>query len=524
MPKTIADGVVLVWAGAVMVYLLILAGSLAYHRKKPFLAARGARFLVVMCLAAVLHIVTAIVGHQHADSLEDVERMSCVLWGYWLPYAAVGIWFSSQYLQVMTYIAMLSYSLTWIGTRRVLFVRPFVAVFILAPPVLISIATTASPTAARIDPVTGECTSALAAKMAIAVWLLLCVAGLAVSLSLFRRTLSRDAMREMPRQWAVLIVSVGAAATQAYVVVVASTGFDDVANRVLATASISTMYAAAMSVLASRPLWKVLTSDQRYARMQETQLAETQQTVVSILRLMECAKPSRDTRLIVADFLLACSDPKCSRMDRGSEGITHPMRIVAFYAAMDTWVQRNLGDAYNHEQIPYGRRDRDGFPPLISTDITRTARDIMRQNFPARFGGDGSCDSDAVGPLNVPHDLAEAAQSIIASTSIANEPEVSIFRELMWWCIEILDAFFGKDYLNAWILQRPIYVHEQGVRMAIIHVRQQEAASRLAEGGVKVEPATGPGLGLGPSPDTDSDPEPDAEDCAIELESAGDEI
>jgi hypothetical protein len=102
MGKTVYDMVVIVGSVIVIAHLAILTVGLFCARKRSFLAARGAYFIMVMCTVAIFHIIAVTVTDQHDAVLEAAERLSCVLWGYWCPYIAVGAWLTAKYLQVFT--------------------------------------------------------------------------------------------------------------------------------------------------------------------------------------------------------------------------------------------------------------------------------------------------------------------------------------------------------------------------------------------------------------------------------------
>ena len=109
MAETVCDTDAIVWHTVVIVgsviaiaYLAILTVGLFCARKRPFLAARGAYFIMFMCMVAIIHIIAVTVTIQHDAVLEAVERLSCVLWGDWLPYIAVGASLTAKYLQVFT--------------------------------------------------------------------------------------------------------------------------------------------------------------------------------------------------------------------------------------------------------------------------------------------------------------------------------------------------------------------------------------------------------------------------------------
>lgn len=503
MAKTGYDAFAIVWSVAVIAYLGILTVGLFCARKRPFLAMRGARFMMAMCCAAIVHVAAATVAHQHSKELEAVERLSCVLWGYWLPYLAVGVWFSAQFLQVLSYAAMLALSVSRAGTRRVIFSRPFVAVVTMTPPVIIAVVVSASPDVSRVDAETGACQSKIGAKVAVAVWIAVCVVALAVGLAWSHRIIARDASREMPRQWTVLAVAVAMSVMQVLVVVVAAGGFDDVVNRVVATLTIDMLYVVAMSVLAARPLWKVLRRDATYEFVEAEKLRAVHQQLGSVLTLMDhtADAPVPEVELIIADFLLFCSEPGRERMVRHDNKETHPSRLVNLYVAADAWTRRRRAATAHmrpksHVAPLYGRKATGGFPPLRSEDITRTAANVVSGFFDPPYG-ESTSEVETTGELLMPRKMAKAVATAVELARPRGEEPSDTFREVLWWVLETLDAYFGEMYMTEHIMHRAVWLSEK-VRNVINAVANAESLARLQTGGVifdSVPPRldTGPG-------------------------------
>ena len=499
------DVVAVVYAAASIVALLVFFGAIVRVRDLPYMAARGSRFIAAMCLAGVVHIAVSVVSHQHIGALVALERLSCVTWGYWLPYTAVGAWFTCQYLQILTYTSILSHRMTEDSTRRLLRVRPVIAVATMAPPMAIALLVSVSPTAVRVDPRTATCTSEIWAKMSITTWVLLCIVALSASLIWLKHSLSRDAVSELPRQSVVLVVSVLAAAAQVYVIAIASRGLDDEVNRVLATITIATMYTVSASVLALRPLWKIVVrGSTEYDRVETQKLITLQQPVHSVITLLErsSAAPNRELRKLVADFIVYCANPLMPRMDRGSVcQPTHPMGITALYVSADAWTRNALGDSYDYVATPYGARKSGGFPPLFSDDIKRTANNICDTFFEFPHGHHAGERSDT-GPLGVPEHIV---QDIVGR----DVHDGTLFRELLWWCLGVLDEYYGDEYLTAMIMRRPVYIENHGVRIALVDVLTHESQLRLHHGGVHF-PAARAGVMGAFSSDDDADAPADA--------------
>jgi hypothetical protein len=490
MAKTGYDAFAIVWSVAVVAYLGILTVGLFCARERPFLAMRGARFMMAMCCAAIVHVVAATVAHQHAEELEAVERLSCVVWGYWLPYLAVGVWFSAQFLQVLSYTAMLAQSVSRVRTRRAIFARPFVAVVTMTPPVIIAVVVSASPDASRVDAETGACTSKIGAKVAIAVWVAVCVLALAMSLAWSRIVLVRDAAREMPRQWIVLAVAVAVAVAHVLVVVVAAGGFADVVNRVVATLTIGALYAVAMSVLAARPLWKVLRRDADYEFVEAEKLRSVHQPLDSVLTLLDhtADAPAPEVELVIADFLLFCAEPGRERMVRRDKTETHPVRLVSLYTAADAWTRRRRASTA-HKRHPsylaplYGRKATGGFPPLISEDITRTAANVVSGFFDPPHGESTSA-AETAGELLMPRKMAQTVATAVDLARPRGEEPSDTFREVLWWVLETLDTYFGEMYMTDHIRRRAVWLNDEDVRNVIKAAANAESLARLQTGGV----------------------------------------
>jgi len=489
MAKTAWDGAAIVYSSAVVLYLLGLCAGLVATRRRPFMAARGARFLAIMCAAGVVHVVSATVGHRHDASMDALEELSCSLWGYWIPYVSVGVWFTALYLQVVTYTLALTRHVSFRGLARILKLRPFFGVITLLPPIIFSAIATSG--GSRAD---GACASVLALKVCIATWLVACMVVLSLSLIWFRRMVPRDAVREFPRHWIVLVACAVAVAAQVYVTVVASRGLDYVANRVLATLVIGALYTVTMSVLALRPLWKVFSGDKTYQDAEDHKLATTQQTIDSVLRMVENSydNPSRSVRIIVADFVSFCAEHTQPWCDRGHGITTHPAGLVALYVSMDAWTQRALGSANDYTASPYGRRDAGGFPPLFSQDIVRTAQEIVQFYFPPPYGtaltrnddSDESSRSGAptnYGPLCLDEGIVRRVVETMRTAEVA-----TLFQELMWWVLDTLDTFHGSRYLTVHLMRRDIYAQNVGVREVLVSLLRAESHAHLELAGVRV--------------------------------------
>ena len=504
MIEIASDAVAIAIACVAVVYLLVLMCGLISVRYKPVMAARGARFMAVMCAAGVVHIISATVAHQHSPVLVSLERMACSVWGYWLPYVGgVGVWFTAQYVQILTYSSMLTLRVNNMGLRQILFARPFVALITMLPPVLISVVVSAVPGATRVDPETDACVSDAWAKYLVAAWLGACIIALATSLVCFRRGVTRDPTREWRRQWVVLFASTGATAGQAFVVVFASQGLHSATNRFLATVIIVLLYVTTMSWLALRPLWWFLREDTVAQEAEEEKLVTTQQPVRSVLRLMENSydTPSRAIRMIISDFLQWCAEPTQERLRRKGGKQTHPRDLVQFYQALDAWTAKNLGPTYDYKKNPYGNRLMGGFAPSFTRATEQSAAEIIATYFSTPYGSapsenvqlddidaaeddegdDGEAYAVIVDPLIIPGDMMTTS---VQKSRDTPQP-VDTFRELMWWTLEVLDRHLGEKYLVQVLHGRPVYLQED-VRLAYQATLQRESHTRLQHAGVRI--------------------------------------
>ena len=490
MSIPMSDGIAVVMAGATAVYLLVLMVSLVVGRKKPFIALRGWAALALMCFGGVVHVISATVAHQHLPFLVHLETMACPLWGYWLPYVfGVGIWFTAQYNQILTYSSVFR-RITSDAQRRILNTRPFVSLALVIPPIFISIVVTAIPDVTRVDKDLGVCVSDPWAKYLIAGWLVCCLITLGISLVLFRRGVTSDPTGEWRRQWVLLVISACATGGQAFVVVFAANGLNSALNRFVATLIIVLLYVLTMSWVALRPVIWLVCGSRNKQRAEHQQLVEAQQSVESIRRVLEntAHEPTRQVRVIFADFMIWCSEMDSSvRLFCGNGCTVHPSRIVAFYQIIDFWTRTALGETYDFKKNPYGDRERGGYPPFFSKVPLQDACDIILEYFPRPYGegpkpGTSPTQNDPREALGFPDDLM---QEIKEQASHPDTPAPDMFRKLMWWCVDLLDDAYGKLYLQREFTSRRIAL-ELDIRGALVMALRREAHERMQEAGIVV--------------------------------------
>lgn len=483
--KTWLDGAAVATGLAGVVYLLVVMIFVIRMRDHAIMATHGSRFIAIMCVAGAVHIIASTVAHRHSEYLELVEVQSCVLWGYWLPYMAVGFWFACQYLQTLTYTVVLSRMFTQTGARRVIFSRPLIGTAILLPPLIINTLVSLIPNVAFVDPGTQACASQIWAKLVISFWIASCIALLAFTIVAVRRSFQNDAVREMPRQSMVLVISVAAAGAQAFVIVIAGRGLDDVANRFIATATITIMYVLAIGILAHRPLWKIRRGNDGYVQTQTFGLQSLQQPVKSVIQLLDLTaqEPKQEIRLVVSDFIDWVARFERPRMSVSrDQAPTHPSGLAALYASCDYYTYIKMKDIPEYDVDSYGNRFDGGHPPLFASDArTRTAKEIVTTFFEPPNGEHAGANSD-VGPLHIPQHIIDGVMAKCSAADTSVPPD--IFVPLLWWILSHLDAYFGDEYLATAMLRSDMFLGNKNVRLVITDVYRKQSQDRFGQAGI----------------------------------------
>ena len=463
-------GVVL-YAVLAAVFMVVLAVLFAVRRKDPLMRAHNAPMLILMAIGAAVHIMAEVVANRHTALLGVVETAACPLWGYWAPYVfGAGIFFTGLYMRLFTYTTAVSREFSAQSAASARRWRWPVALLTLFPIACIAALVTVTDGATYADYDRGTCVSKSGYKVAVGAWMSACILALLVSVALFRHGLVSDIVGEVRKQVFVGALGLIVLVAVAFVMLFAEEGLDNVANRFVATFSIATLYLWALGVLGARPLWKTFRHGSGYLQVLDDQLETISQPLTSIVVILKRAEDRSAARLLFADFIAYCSLESTPLMDRGG-GKTTP-HIAAFYGQMDYWTHRKL--------MSLGVSDVDmaQWPPLVTTDITRSHDDIIARYF-AREGA----------PTFVDVGLRAKVRDNTTRKNIADNTPVDLFAEAMWWAVETLDEYYGETYLRDGICGRDVFTSAQtpAVRVMIQQMRQSEARIRMLDAKLTVD-------------------------------------
>lgn len=482
MTGTVGDFVAVGVAALVIVYLLVLCGGLLRHRNSLVLKTQSATYMVLMCVAACVHISAAVVTHGHFDFLDALEQSSCVVWGYWLPYTSAGVWFTFLYLKLLSYIAPFSRSVTDDGVRFFAALRPGLAVITMLPPIVINTVVTAIPDVSGVDEDTGACTSIFGAKIAVSAWVTVCIFLIAGTLLWYKRH-ANDPLGQFPRQWVILAITATATIAQAVIIVFSGSALGDAIGRFGATISLVAMYALIMGILAHRPVWKATRRHASYTAMMEGVIMSQQRPIQDIMELVDNPKipVSSTVRTIVADFIVFCSE-QTAKMDRGGVFPTSGKLLVAIWMQADHWTTSHKDydpPRDDHGTALYGRYNDDAFPPLFSSGINYSASQICATWFAPPYGKrDHTNEYD--GDAHLPHTIMRRC----ARNAGAREPPVDTFRDLLWYLLRELSTYYGHDYMNRAVHNRDIWAT---IAPHIVEFRTLNSQGRLMEIGIDVD-------------------------------------
>lgn len=465
MDKAPVLDLVVVCYGIFAAFCMIILAIFAFlYRKDPIMRARNVPMTCLMCVGAAVHIISEVVANRHLNFLSAIEVTSCPLWGYWLPYVfGVGLFFVGLYLRLFTYTTAISREFSALSAMRARRLRLPVAIATLLPIVLITVLVTIAPGATFTD--SGACKSQNGYKAAVGVWLGTCIFALVLSVFVFRYGYVRDIVREARKQVFVAILGTIVFAAVVFVLIFAEDGLDRLANRAIATFSISTLYLWALGIMCGRPLWKVVRGDTSYSKIHDEQLELIEQPIESIRTVLERGEDRRAVRLLFADFLSYCKDETTPMMDLGGGKTASAQHTAALYGAMDNWTHTRpstFGD-----QV-----DADQFPPLVSNDISRTSRDILAHWF-SRPGA----------PQFVDIGMDSSLRDYTTGKHMSEGDVTNLFRRAMWWTVDRLDHFYGSHYLQTVILTRGIFssAADGSVRLLLQDLRRSEAKLRVQQ-------------------------------------------
>lgn len=495
---------VLIYASIVVVFLVASSCMLCYHRKARPLHTRNPLLMSAMAFGGSMHIVAEMITNQHAVELSWVEQLSCVFFGYWMPYAlGAGVFFTALYLRLFTYTAGVS---VWCASHesvsRARRSRVLIVLVTLAPIITVAILATVTEDATHIDSTTGQCRSAIVFKGLVAVWIVICILALMVSVVVFRRGFARDIIGEARKQCLVSIMGTVVAGAEAFVLVFAETGLDDPVNRALATFSAATLYLWSLGVLAARPLSRAACGDtEKYDPLMSKQLGTMEQPLTSVRYVLENGLDSAGAgtaRTLFADFMMYCATNKNPMALQGSDHVIFSQPAATCYSCMDYWTQRKLHeeqdrdddddsgetqeDADDGEGVSSnsgGARDsgddgdgdgdsrpgtpgRNGFPPLVSQDVVRSDENIIALYF---------------------HDLPQEdiglnpEQRADVLADIRSRRDSSKFKRAMWAVVDLLDKVYASEYLNRAIYGRDIY--SETIASFLIGIRRSKAREHL---------------------------------------------
>lgn len=454
------DIAVVCYAVTVWAFSTVLTALLIVHRNDTMIRAINSLMTLMMALGANMHIMAEIVGNRHLSVLTGLEATSCAFWGYWLPYVlGAGPFFVGLYLRLFTYTTAMSRNMDAVQASAAQKMRLPVAVITMFPIVAAAVMVSITPGATTVlrD---GSCRSERGYKLVVGGWAVACMLALVVSIVVFHRALVADVVGEVRKQVFVAIMGVVALAAAVFAVVFAEQGLGDIANRTIATFSISTLYAWALGVMAAVPVWRVLRNDVEYKQLHDQQIAKIAHPLRSVRQIIDEGNDGDAVKLIFADFLAYCSEDTTPLMDRGGGVETSPGDFVGCYSMMDAWTQnQNTTDA-----------ELEGFPPLLSGDIMRASTEVVQQYF-TRHPTDTSFID-----LRIDTSVRDGVTARFAS----DRGDILLFKDALWWIVDTLDTFYGKHYLNTAILTRGILYNSE-VRMMLRDLRLREAKKRLGQ-------------------------------------------
>ena len=464
----VLDAVVVAYAAAVCVLMVVLVVMLAVCRADPVVRAHNAPMLALMALGGLFHTASEIVGNRHAAALRAVETAACPLWGYWLPYVAgAGPFFVGLYLRLFTYTTAMTRDLSARGAARARRWRWPVALLTLFPIACVAALVTVTPGASRVDADSDACTSERGYKIAVGAWVAACVLALLTSIAVFRHGYVADVIGEIRKQVFVSAMGVVVLCAVAFVMLFAGDGLDDVANRFVATFSVATLYLWALGVMGARPLWKAVHGDAGYSRVIGDRLELASQPLDSVRGVLDHAADRGAARLLLADFIAYCGVEGRPPIRRDRSGAaTAPQAVAAFYAQIDAWTRARAGDD----------ADADGaaWPPLVCGDFRRSHGELVQKYF-------SHPDLPDFVDVGMSQDVRDAVTRVSAAGG--RDPPAGLFVPALWWTLDLLDAHYGAIYLRKDVHGRDVVTSAQNtsVRDMLVTLRRGEAQRRLAD-------------------------------------------
>lgn len=462
------DVAALIYASLVIVLLIASSFMLCYHRKARSMHTRNPLLMSAMAFGGSMHLVAEMITNQHLDVLSRVEQLSCVFFGYWMAYAlGAGVYFTALYLRLFTYTAGVS---VWCTSQesvsRARRSRLLIVLVTLGPIITVATLATVTEDATHIDSTTGQCRSAIVFKGLVAVWVVLCILALMVSIVVFRRGFARDIIGEARKQCLVSLMGTVVAGTEAFVLVFAETGLDDPINRALATFSAATLYLWSLGVLAARPLSRAVCGDAgKYDSLTSERLGTMEQPLTSMRYVIENAGDDVSTaRIVFADFILYCTTNERPKGMQGTNRVIFSQPAAACYSCMDYWTQRKLGEEDKDDDDDDSRpgTPRNGFPPLVAQDIVRSDDNIIELYFRDPPQEDIGLSQD---------------QRAFLYADIRSHGDSSKFKRAMWAVVDLLDKVYASEYLNRAIYGRDIY--SETIASFLIGIRRSKAREHL---------------------------------------------
>ncbi len=472
MGTVVFDWVVLAYAGIVAILIAVTGFLYIWYRRYRVMKARNVPMLFLMSTGAFFHIVAEMVGNRHVKELTLIEKLSCVMWGYWLPYVlGAGFFFTGLYLRLFTYTSAVSRNFTEVGARRALRLRIPIAMLTLCPIVALCVGMSLiGDEGAFVDEETGQCESHRVYKIAVGAWMSACIIVLVGSVCIFRGGFVADILGEVRKQVLVAFMGIVVMMAVVFVLVFAETGLDNVYNRVVATLSVATLYLWALGIMGMHPLWKVMRGDADYQKLLDEGMERMQQPLESVVSVIERGEDKGLSRVIFGDFLQYCGEEMRPMMDRGRGRFTNPQQLMAMHSVMDAWTLRAMeAHAYSDEELD---EVLEGMPPLISeSGIIRSVQEIITKYF-----------TNSGVPGFVELYIDASVRTHTTHKHMVEEDPIDTFKTAMWWSANLLDDFFGGEYIDGAIMSRDIFRAREldgPVRALLMELRREEGKRRV---------------------------------------------
>lgn len=451
-PTGIADWIALGYISIVsfaMVFSIIV--MLLRGRKYAPLRVKDVPKMIVMAIFGLIHIWFAFMTNEHFPLLNQLQRMECSVFSFWLQYLlGLNMWFVVLILRLETYIWIFSERIRDV-TKNQFRATKFMTSIVLTIPLATLFIVLSSTNGSTWDEESSRCTTALPYKLILLGWIIFEMILLITFFFTLKGILTANYYKEYESLGNIILLGITIIIINGFIVFFGGLSYS--IGRSVATILIGTLHIFSLLRIAGLNIWRAATCDKKHAR---AFLENQQHALVGVKHVEEI----KDDDEIINDFLNYCRGQKGVSFKRQDEDVTIKVEPTILSECREEMIAWKMGMENGRliemasleiirKFIANPQSKKYIFPP------TKIVRDLSEDEFVSKEL-----------KMNInPVDLARRR-----STSNLNEieplearpesdarPPTTLFDPLIDWIVKRLDEFWGQGYLERAIFKRPIW-------------------------------------------------------------------